>query len=153
MQQYSTPSGQRLERPIKLYSRAFRGAELRWATNEQEAFAIYFALKKWRHLLLDKKFTIETDHANLAYITENTSPKVMRWRLAIDEFNFKLRHIPGESNTEADAASRMYVMRSMFRRKATLLAMTTRSAKRARTSEANNASLRSRRRTAPWTVR
>ena len=120
-----------MERPIKLYSRAFRGADLRWATNEQEAFVIYFALRKWRHLLLDKKFTIETDHANLAYITEKTSAKFTRWRLAIDEF-FKLRHIPGETNTEADAASRMYVMRSTFRRKATLLAMTTRSAKQAR---------------------
>ena len=27
-QQYTSPSGQRLEKPIKLYSRAFRGAEL-----------------------------------------------------------------------------------------------------------------------------
>ena len=106
-QRYTTPTGETLERPIKLYSRAFRGAEKRWATNEQEAFAIYFAIKKWRHLLLDRKFTIETDHANLAYISEKTSPKVLRWRLAIDEFDFKLRHIPGETNTEADAASRL----------------------------------------------
>jgi len=31
----------------------------------------------------------------------------MRWKLAIQEFDFQIRHIPGEENEVADALSRI----------------------------------------------
>ena len=94
-------------RPIKIYSRSLRGAELAWATNEKEAFAIYYACHIWDHLLRGRKFTIETDHKNLVHISTTVSAKVIKWKLALAELDFQLRHIDGVSNVVADGASRL----------------------------------------------
>jgi hypothetical protein len=59
-------------------------------------------------LIRDKFFTLRTDHANLLYLgREDTSPKVLRWKLAIQEFNFHIEHISGVKNIAADVMSRM----------------------------------------------
>ena len=98
------------ERPVKLLSRAFHGAELNWATNEQEAFGIFFACKTWHHLLSGRQFIIETDHKNLLYINDTASPKVIRWKMSMMDLDFNLRHIAGVKNTIADDCSRMCAM-------------------------------------------
>ena len=107
LQRYTDADGNRCEHPVKILSRAFRGSELNWSTVEQEGFAIYFACKRWYPLLGGRRFTIETDHANLLYISDATSAKVIKWKLAIAELDFVLRHIPGVSNVVADDASRL----------------------------------------------
>ena len=38
---------------------------------------------------------------------ENKSQKVQRWKLHCQEFDFKVEHIPGEDNIEADGFSRL----------------------------------------------
>ena len=38
---------------------------------------------------------------------ENKSQKVQRWKLHCQEFDFKVEHIPGEENIEADGFSRL----------------------------------------------
>ena len=101
------------ERPVKLFSRSFHGAELNWATNEQEAFGIFFACKTWKHLLMGRQFTIETDHKNLLYINDTASPKVIRWKMAMMDLDFILRHIAGAKNVIADDCSRMCIMQCM----------------------------------------
>jgi hypothetical protein len=92
---------------IKIFSRSLRGSELAWATNEKEAFAIYFACLIWDYLLRGRKFTIETDHKNLIYISVTVSAKVIKWKLSVAELDFRLRHIDGVSNVVADGASRL----------------------------------------------
>ena len=94
-------------RPIKIYSRSLRGAELAWATNEKEAFAIYTACHIWDYLLRGRSFMIETDHKNLVHISTTVSAKVIKWKLALAELDFRLRHIDGASNVVADGASRL----------------------------------------------
>jgi len=47
-----------------------------------------------------------TDHRNLRYLSTNT-PKVIRWKLAVQEFNFVLEYLDGPSNATADAFSRL----------------------------------------------
>ena len=59
-------------------------------------------------MLHDKSFTIRTDSKNLSYMNaENKSQKVQRWKLHCQEFDFKVEHIPGEENIEADGFSRL----------------------------------------------
>ena len=53
------------EIPIAFMSKSFDERMGKWCTFQQEGFAIFYAMKKWRHLLLDRKFTLMTDHANL----------------------------------------------------------------------------------------
>ncbi|KAG9397020.1 WD repeat-containing protein [Carpediemonas membranifera] len=100
-----TQDGQ--EAVVAVYSRAFHGAEKRWTTGEKEAFAIVECIRKWRMYLQGYTFTIETDHKNLTYMEQKTaSAKVLRWRLALQEFDFHVIHLPGESNVVADTLSR-----------------------------------------------
>jgi hypothetical protein len=95
------------EVPIDFISRTLTKAERKWSTYEKEAFAIFFALRKWEAYLLDVKFTLFTDHKNLTYISKDPNAKVMRWRLAVQDYDFDIAYIPGEDNIIADAFSRL----------------------------------------------
>ncbi len=50
---------------------------------------------------------VETDHKNLTFLKTAQSAKVRRWQLALQEFDFKYKHIKGENNVVADAFSRL----------------------------------------------
>jgi len=93
--------------PIEFISKAFSKEQKRWSTNEQEAYAIFYALRKLEHLLRDVKFVLQTDHKNLVYVNCGASPKVKRWKLALQEYNFDIEHIAGKLNVVADAFSRL----------------------------------------------
>ena len=64
-------------------------------------------LQKFEYLLRDVRFTLYTDHANLVYLNVPPSSKVLRWKMAMQEYTFRLFHIPGEKNVEADGFSRL----------------------------------------------
>jgi transposase InsO family protein len=64
------------------------------------------------YLIRDRKFHLLTDHRNLTFLNnpqgaKGTSEKVVRWRLAIQEFDFDIAHIAGDKNIAADAFSRL----------------------------------------------
>ena len=50
---------------IEYGSRALRGAEYNYPAYEGEILAIHWALEKFRHYLLGKKFSIVTDNKAL----------------------------------------------------------------------------------------
>ena len=90
---YQKVDGQ--EHPIQFMSKALNATQLKWATGEKEAYAIFFDIKKLRPLLRDIYFTLRTDHKNLTYINESASAKVNRWKLELMEYNFDCEHIAG----------------------------------------------------------
>jgi hypothetical protein len=97
-----------VEVPVEFLSKAFSREQTRWSTPEQEAYAIFYALRKWNHLLQDVKFTLQTDHRNLLYMNRlDSSAKVRRWKMLIQEYDFMIEHIPGVNNIVADAFSRL----------------------------------------------
>ena len=98
--------GSQLKRPIEFISKSLSSTQQRWNTTEKECYAIVFALKKWEQLLIDKRFTLLSDHQNLQYINDTGSNKVLRWKLFLLEFNFYISYIKGEDNIVADALSR-----------------------------------------------
>jgi len=95
------------EYPIGFLSKTLHNAELGWSTFEQECFAIQQTLKKFSYLLRDIPFTIRTDHRNLLYLNNEASPKVLRWKWDIQQFNFQIEHIEGVRNVAADLFSRL----------------------------------------------
>ena len=99
------------EIPIAFMSKAFDERMAKWCTFQQEGFAIFYAMKKWRHLLLDRRFTLMTDHANLMYLKSTSDPKVLRWMVSIQEYDFEVEHIKGVDNKVADAFSRLCGLR------------------------------------------
>ena len=96
------------KRICKILSGKFDATQCNWPTIEQEAYAIFKAITKWRAFLLGSEFIVYTDHRNLTYILKHESKKILRWRLALQEFSFLIYHIPGKDNTEADILSRLY---------------------------------------------
>ena len=53
-------------------------------------------------------FEVWTDHENLKYFKEphKLNGRQARWYLKLQDYNFKLKHIPGKTNTKADILSR-----------------------------------------------
>jgi hypothetical protein len=94
--------------PIGFASKKFSPQAMRWTTIEQEAYGCYFAVWYFRYYLQGKLFILETDHNNLLWMEASAVPKVIRWRIYLQSFNFLLRHIPGKQNQVADWLSRAF---------------------------------------------
>jgi hypothetical protein len=94
--------------PLAFLSKTLNKVQQRWSTIEKECYAIWFALRQWEFLLRDTFFIIRTDHRNLKYLNTNT-PKVVRWKLSVQEYNFQVEDIKGPTNVAADALSRLCV--------------------------------------------
>ena len=100
--------GKEVLQPIAFISKKFSDTAMRWATIEQEGYAIYFGVKSLAYYLLGKEFTVETDHNNLLWMEASEVPKIVRWRIYLQSFNFKLKHIAGKKNIIADWLSRTF---------------------------------------------
>ena len=96
-----------VKHPIRFISRGFNNVELKWNIVEKEAFAIFYSFMKLEHLIRDRPFILKTDNKNLTYLNACHREKVKRWKIAIQHFDFKVYHIPGVDNIEADAFSRL----------------------------------------------
>ena len=79
-----------------------------WATVERKAYAALTALKRYRNWLFGSQVTVYSDHNPLTYITECApkSAKLMRWALALQEYNVKFAYREGKNNVAADCLSR-----------------------------------------------
>ena len=98
------------EIPIQFVSSTFSKEQLRWTTNEKEAYAIFYCLHKLKYLIRDIQFVLLTDHKNLIYINDCASDKVARWKLFTQEYDAMVEHLPGTENRVADNFSRLCVL-------------------------------------------
>jgi transposase InsO family protein len=96
------------ERSILFVSKALTREKLRWSTTDKEAYALVFAIGQCRFFLGGRFFIVRTDHQNLKFwMTQSASSRVERWKLGLQEYNFIVEYIKGESNLAADALSRL----------------------------------------------
>ncbi|KAG1135494.1 hypothetical protein G6F37_012849 [Rhizopus arrhizus] len=97
-----------VERPICFLSRKLVPAEVNYPTVEKELLAVVYALKKLRKYLLDKEFDLFTDNKAVRYLFKknDVSQRLQRWILCVQEFSFKIHHLPGKHNVAADVMSR-----------------------------------------------
>ena len=107
-QLYTDPvTGIKSERVIEFVSKAFTSQQKKWNTTDQEAFAIFFCITKLQNRLRDIKFTLRTDHRNLLFINDASSARVLRWKMALQEYMFNIEHVAGKDNIVADNLSRI----------------------------------------------
>lgn len=99
------------EQIIECASKKFGKTQQRYPVIEQEAYAIMYALGKWQHYLLGKRFLLETDHKPLVWLQtkRESMGKLGRWAIRLAEFQFDVRHIKGVQNVGPDALSRATV--------------------------------------------
>ena len=95
------------EVPIAFISKSLNKSQRKWSTPEKECFAIFYALSKLEHLLLDREFIIHTDHVNLTFLKESKNARVNRWKLALQEYKYTIEFIKGSDNVIADSLSRL----------------------------------------------
>ena len=95
------------EQPVAYLSKTFSAAERRWSTIEQETYAVYWAITSWDPYLLGQQFEVQTDHKNILWLYKSEAPKILRWRLRMQEYDFIVRHVAGRENVAADCLSRV----------------------------------------------
>jgi len=95
-------------RPVAFASHKMLPAETRYPVHEQELLAVVKALQEWRHYVLGRPLTIETDHKSLEFLqTQPTlSSRQARWMETLSQFDFTIKYRKGNTNIVADALSR-----------------------------------------------
>ena len=103
-------------RPVAFFSRTLSGPELRHPAVEKEAAAIIEAVRKWKHYLTGRHFTLITDQQSVAFMFNSKlkgkikNDKIMRWRLELSTYDFDIIYRAGEENVPADTLSRVICM-------------------------------------------
>jgi hypothetical protein len=97
------------ERPVAFGSTKLSNTQKNWATVEKEAYAAIWALNKFKHWILGSKITLYSDHNPLTFLLESVpkSSKLMRWALALQEFEVVFKYRAGVHNQAADCISRL----------------------------------------------
>ena len=99
-----------IDQPVAFASCKLNYTQQNWATIEKEAYAAIWALQKFRHWLFgSSSIDIYYDHNPLEYLTMGSprSAKLMRWLLALQEFNVCFKYRPGRLNYIPDCLSIM----------------------------------------------
>jgi hypothetical protein len=92
-------------KPLAFYSRKLNKHQRNYTTGEQELLSIIETLKEFHNILLGQKLVVHTDHLNILY-DKMPSPRVVRWRLLLEEYGAKFVHVAGIDNVVADTLSR-----------------------------------------------
>ena len=98
-------------KPVAYASRSMSDTEHRYAQIEKEALATTWACEKFANFILGKHIQIETDHKPLVPLLgikhlDTLPPRVLRFRLRLDRFNYDIKHVPGKELYTADTLSR-----------------------------------------------
>jgi hypothetical protein len=94
---------------IHYASKTLDAAQKNYATTEKEFLAVVFACDKFKPYIIDSKVTIQNDHAAIRYLTskKDAKPRIIRWVLLLQEFDFHIIDRKGAKNTVADDLSRL----------------------------------------------
>ena len=95
-------------RPVKYVSRKLLPRETRFSTIERECLAIIWTIGKLALYLSNSNFILQTDQRALQYLNScrYKNSRITRWAILLQEFKFKVEHIPGTQNLIADYLSR-----------------------------------------------
>ena len=94
------------ERPVAFASCKINSTQERWATIHKEAYAVLWALQKFKHWIFGKNVIVYSDHNSITFFTETApkSAKLMRWALAIQEFD--VTFVSAKAQPMSDCLSR-----------------------------------------------
>ena len=95
--------------PVAFFSWKLDKTQQGWSTVEKEAYAALKSLQRVKQWVFGRKITVHSDHNPLTYLTESSpkSAKLLRWALALQEFEVSFQYRAGKDNVVPDLLSRM----------------------------------------------
>lgn len=89
-------------------SRVLDPRELSYSTTRKELLAAVFFIKKYKHFLLGRPFTLRSDHSALQFLSTCAEPigQMARWSEILYCFDFKVVHRAGRLHVNVDSLSR-----------------------------------------------
>lgn len=95
-------------------ARSLRGSEKNYGSTDKEALAVVEGVEAYHTYLVDRKFTIITDHAALKYLESakfrGDNGRMARWALRLMQYTYTVQYKQGKSNVNADTLSRIEQM-------------------------------------------
>ena len=81
------------EKPIAYAMRQLKPVEGKYATVEKSSLAVLFSIKHFRHYLIDKLFTVISDHRPLQWLEnqKDNNGRLERWAILIAGTNYQTR--------------------------------------------------------------
>lgn len=94
--------------PVMYASRKCQDRETRYDIQNKEMLAIVWCCSRFYRFIYGAPFTIQTDCCALSMLNGKLSnnPRVVRWQLYLQSFNFRVEIIRGKDNPVADYLSR-----------------------------------------------
>uniref|UniRef100_A0A8R1IED0 RNA-directed DNA polymerase n=1 Tax=Caenorhabditis japonica TaxID=281687 RepID=A0A8R1IED0_CAEJA len=92
------------QHPIAFASKSLTPAETRFHITDLEAFAMIFALKRFKAIVYGTQIIIMTDHKPLLALLKGThlADRLLRWSIELLEYNVKIVYLSGKANVVAD---------------------------------------------------
>ena len=99
-----------LDHPVSHFSKKFLKYQRNYSVVEKETLGLVLALDHFDVYLGSMPFKIKvyTDHNPLTFLKtmKKTNQRLVRWSLALQEYDLDIQHILGSENVLADASSR-----------------------------------------------
>ncbi|XP_073129373.1 uncharacterized protein [Henckelia pumila] len=104
--------GQRKDKMFRVIyyaSRTLDGAQQNYTTTEKEMLAVVFSFDKFKSYLIGSRVIVYTDHAAIRYLfaKKDAKPRLIRWILLLQDFDFEIRDKKRSENLVADHLSRL----------------------------------------------
>lgn len=95
-------------KPVAYFSRKTTHDEQNYHAYELETLAVVASLQRFRVYLLGIKFTLVTDCSALraSFAKRDLIPRIARWWIILQEYNFDIVYKPGHTMSHVDALSR-----------------------------------------------
>lgn len=100
------------EKPVAYFSKKLNETQKRKKAIYLECLAIKEAVRYWQYWLINKPFTVFSDHKPLENmnIKSRTDEELGDLTYYLSQYNFKIKYAPGKNNLEADCLSRNPVL-------------------------------------------
>ena len=99
--------------PVAYASRSLTSAKQNYCQLEKETLSILFACDRFHEYLCGRKFQVINDHQPLRSIfrkpLNKSPPRIQRFRLRLQKYDFEFQYVPGKQLHVADALSRAYL--------------------------------------------